>query len=61
MKKSLIHILATLFILVSNLFAQDLINTEGNDFWITFLPNYHNDNRINRSECIKKTNSTLFY
>ncbi len=52
MKKSLIHILATLFILVSNLFAQDLINTEGNDFWITFLPNYHNDNRINRSDSL---------
>lgn len=69
MKKFLINILVISFILISkNLTAQDLINTEGNDFWITFLPNYHNDNRINRSDSLyifisayKPTNGEIIY
>ena len=34
------------------LFSQELINTEGKDFWLTFLPNYHNNNTINETDSL---------
>ncbi len=37
---------------IIQLYSQEIINTEGKDFWLTFLPNYHNINSINETDSL---------
>ncbi|MCX8054537.1 MAG: IgGFc-binding protein, partial [Ignavibacteria bacterium] len=37
---------------IFQLYSQELINTEGKDFWLTFLPNYHNTKTINETDSL---------
>ncbi len=36
----------------SHSYSQDFIDTEGKDFWLTFLPNYHNDRFANSTDSL---------
>lgn len=36
-------VLASLLILYQNTYSQDPLDSQGRDFWFTFLPNYHNN------------------
>lgn len=58
MKKYLFTILFLFVVLGSNLYSE--ITSAGNDFWITFMPNYHN-NKFSQIESKKYADSLFIF
>lgn len=66
--RNYILILALLTTFGANVYCQEPIDTEGRDFILTFLPNYHNNNMVNITDSLHifvsskvKTNGKITY